>query len=268
MKKNTIWLYVAAFTMAFLICTLFGKIFAFENQKEDNYDLYPKLDDAYIQKLYSYIPEKDDFGRTTMYGYFFTKFANLGHDIILSIIYNYMVENEKDKLSPLSMDEFRNYFNIREDQSAEEFHPMYKITYEDMETIGKRIFGQDAEIPKGKFTVSLKTKAIYVDGEGFYIYDINNDEESSTIVERIFYKYAITDNNNTIYIYDYYVKCEKNTFKCYDNEKGTKLNSVIINDNGNIYLANHLDSAQSYTHTFKFEDGGYYWYSSELTGRK
>lgn len=258
-KKKLLILVVGVLTVT--IVTVFWKMFSFEN-KDGSTDVsayYPYINDNLIEKLYSYIPE-DYLDRSTVYGSFYTKYPNLSLDVVLLMVYNYIVNNDYFEMLSLSEDELKQ--NL---MTSEDVLPLYKVSLEVFERDGKIVFGNMIDIPKKSFAIDGKVKALYVEGVGFYFYEmVNQTVDVDYIIERKYDKYVVTNNNDTIYIYDYFVKCDKVGYTCYNDEKRKEINSVIKNVNGNsVNLENNLNYAKGYKHTFKFEDGHYYWYSSE-----
>lgn len=265
-KKILLWSVVIVFVVGFVF--LFVKIFSFDN-KDGNQEVdayYPKIDDDFVDALYSYIPSYDQFGRTTMYGFAYTKYQNLAFDVVQEIIYNYIIHHDEFKLLSLTNEELIAKGIAGQTDGIKALH---KISLEDFESVGKLIFGSNEKLPRTGFSISNKIHAQFIDEDGYYVYEKNlPDKEMDFIVERVYSKYVIANNNNTILIYDYYIKCEKDSTKCYDDEKKTKPNNYIKNNQGGIYLKNKLQNAQQYMHTFKFENGHYHWYSSELVSKK
>lgn len=254
-----------AILFAVVFSAVFVKVFSFERKKDDEIEVnsyYPTVNTEFIEQLYSYIPDYDDYGRMTMYGYLYTKYQNLSRDVVLGIIYNYIVKYDSSSLEKLTIQDLQSQ-NIGVDFS-ENLTPLYKVSLSKFLEVGKIIFGSNEVIPESDFIIDYETRAHYVNGVGYQIYKINSSQSPDFIVKKVYDKYEITNNNNTIIIYDYYVKCDKVGSACYDDEKRAKNNLVLKNVNGSIYLENRLSDAQGYKHTFKFEDGNYYWYSSEL----
>ncbi|MEG1142801.1 MAG: hypothetical protein RSE41_10245, partial [Clostridia bacterium] len=76
--------------------------------------------------------------------------------------------------------------------------------------------------------------------------------------------YVVTNNGNTIIIFDNYLLCDLETSLCYNDAKKTKLNASIKLVNGKVNLSENVDKLIKYKHIFKFEEGHYFWYSSEI----
>lgn len=260
MNKERIvpYLIVSVLVIGFIL--IFTKVFSFEHKEgvDEVNAYYPKIDDAYIQELYHTIPDRDIEGMTTMYSFEYTKFSNVSYASILRMVYNYMIEKNEVKLPKLTKEDLLTQ-NI-----IEEVKPLYKIPLKEFEEIGSFLFGSNEKLPRVNFTISSKIQAKYITDVGYYVYETPAERTlSEDLVERVLNKYTITNNGNTILIYDFYVKCEKDSTKCYDDEKRKIPNTYIKNNNGSIFLKNKLSNAQGYMHTFKFENDHYYWYSSE-----
>jgi len=256
-KKKLLILIVGILTFTFIFT--FYKIFSFENKdgSDKTSAYYPYIDEHLINKLYGYLPI-DALDRPTVYETFYTKYSNLSQDVVLSMIYNYILNNDYFELLTLSKDE------IAKEIADENIVPLYKIKLEAFDRGGKIVFGSNAEIPRRNFSINGRIKATYVEGFGYYIYEIENSTyEMDYISQNSYDKYLVTNNNDTIIIYDYFLKCDRENYTCYNDEKRKEPNSIIKNINGQVNLKDQTAYAQSYKHTFKFENGTYYWYSSE-----
>ena len=76
-------------------------------------------------------------------------------------------------------------------------------------------------------------------------------------------RYAVTDNNKTIKIYDYYLKCDVNTQNCYNDDKLSKLNNKV-KYNSSININQYISDLVTYEHTFIYEDGNFHWKNSQV----
>lgn len=268
MKKIIMYIIVVILVIVFAIT--FVNVFAFEKNK-DNVDntLYSNVDNELVFKLYSYILKDDPLERATMYSYYYTKAQNLNYDVILSMIYNYMIKYDSSKLQLINLEDLKSNGVNSGVVDESNFKALYKMSLNDVIEVGKIIFGKDVEIPKTSFNMSSSLKGHYLEEDGYLIYeDYRNIKEVDYIVKTKFDKYVITDEGNTLLIYDYYVKCDKNGSMCYDDDKRKIQNKRIRNYNEKIDLENNLVNAQGYLHKFVYEDGNYHWFSTELVVKK
>ena len=77
-------------------------------------------------------------------------------------------------------------------------------------------------------------------------------------------RYLVTDNNATIKIYDYYLKCNIETNICYNDERNRYINNNVKYTE-DLNLDNYTNYLTTYEHTFKYDNGNYYWVSSNAT---
>lgn len=265
MKK--IIMYVIVAILVVIVSIGFVKIFAFEKEstKDDIKQTYPEVNKELIDKLYSYIPISDDYERTTMYSNFYTKFQILSQDVVQSMVYNFIIKHDEFKLLGATINDLRDNNVIKSYESENDFKALYKIKLSDFENAKNRVFGKEEKLISSSFNITANLKAFYIEDDSYIIYEQNSNlDRDEFVVKKAYDKYILTDDNNTIKIYDYYIKCNVNTSDCYNDEKKTMGNRSIKNIDGVINFENNLSNAQGYVHTFKFEDGYYYWYSSEL----
>lgn len=254
---------IVAVAIVVIIFT-FANIFAFEKKKNslDIEEEYLKITDSYIEQLYSYIPKNDEYNRATMYNTYYTKFPNLSKDVILAMIYNNIVNYNQEALLNVTDDDLKKFgFN-----KSEVMKPLHWLKIDVINETGKKMFGKDAVWRNGDFLITRHLKAKYLENVGYLIYEdsSNPSDESAYLTFKLFNGFSITDEGRTIEIYDYFTMCEKNQNICYDDEKKTIKNNNIKKKNGTVVLNDYLDYARGYKHIFKYEDGYYYWYSSDL----
>ena len=261
MKKKKWILYIVVALLVVLLCLLFVTIFGFEKDTKPTEEELPEVTTDLIDQLYSYLP-LNEMGLHTMYTGYYNTINNISNDIILSMVYEYIVNNDEFKLENTSIDEMLSSQVI---SNASDITPLYKVKVSEINAIFPKIFGSEAKFKIADFRYDYKTLAkVDSDKEYFYIYNntpLNTDKND--IVFKSITKYAVTENNRAIEIYDYYLKCDLNTNNCYNDEEKRLLNSSIKYTE-NFDINNYQDKLMIYKHTFKYEDGYYYWFSSDI----
>lgn len=265
MKTKKIIMCIIAVILVVVICVLFVNIFKFK----DNPDQKPQIDtpeitEDTINALYSYIPV-NEMGLHTMYTGYYNTINNISNDIILSMVYEYILNFDEFSLESTSLEELTNANILNSSDNTNDLKPLYKISVELVNEIFPKIFGSEAEFRLADFRYNYNTLG-RLDSSSTYFYIFNNtplSTDKNDIVFRNITKYAVTNNNETIEIYDYYLKCDLNTNNCYNDEEKRLLNNSIKYSE-NFDIKNHLDNTVSYKHTYKYEDGYYYWFSSDL----
>ncbi len=238
--------------MVLLIIGLFPLIFNFEGNKKDE---YKKINDELVNSLYANLYSDEYLSRYTFYNAYFTKYGNLARDYILKVGFKALQDNHKLQENTLTTDELTK-------ENITDAKPLYKISIKDLQKVLQNIFGKDININYGDFAVDQKIKGHYVEAEAsIYIYEVDNTEENYYIFRQK-ESYAI-NADKTVIIYDYFVKCNRETGLCYNDDRMANLNEKIVYENGSINTTEAGNLAK-YQHKFKLENGAYYWYSSEI----
>ena len=261
MKKRKIIMVLIAILLVILLITLFITLFDFENEPNDT-DNLPKVTEELINELYSYIP-KNEMGLQTMYTGFYNQIANLSNDIIQSMIYEYIKNYDEFKLETTSLEEMYASGVLDSTSNTNDITPLYKISLNEFNAIFPKIFGKNAEYRNENFRYNYNT-LLRLDSNNEYYYVYNNTPLTSNLNDVVFRditQYAVTNNNETIIIYDYYLRCDLNTNICYDDERKREVSNVTYTEDFDIN--NYLDELATYKHTYRYEDGYYYWSSSE-----
>lgn len=257
MDKKKIIICIAVFLLVAIIYFSFGYFFTFEKDKEENE--IPDVTEALVEKLYSYLPE-NPLSLYGMYSYTYTTINNISNDLIQATIYEYILNYDEFQLEVTSLTEMQSY-NISLESG--EVTPLYKIKLDLCEEVFYSLFGSNSTYQIKDFRYDYNT-LIKTDSNKEYYFVYNNSLETSenNIVFRDIIQYEVTDNKETIEIYDYYLKCDLNTLDCYNDERKSNLNSTVKYSE-DLDITNYISSLTKYKHTFKYENGYYYWYSSE-----
>ena len=148
--------------------------------------------------------------------------------------------------------------------NAQVYTPINKISVSEFNAIFPIVFGDATLFNIDDFRYDYDTLLNLNDTFDYYfVYNIPLENTNNDIVFRDIVRYAVTDNGQTIEIYDYYLKCDLNNNNCYNNERKTELNSSIKYSN-NFNINNYSDLLTIYKHTYKYNNGNYYWFSSEV----
>ena len=244
-------LYVTTILLAIIILIIFGKMFMFERGKER---MSGEVDTDIVNKLYNYLPENNDYQLESVYNKF-SSFENININIIEAMIVNYLVNYDKEKIENITNDEL---INIGLDTS--QFKLLYKISKDNLIYGSKMVFGDNKNIIFKDASIDKKTIGKYYD-DTLYVYQTLENVDNNNIVYRKINKYSIEDDK-TIKIYDSYVICDKSTSICYSDDKKTIVNSNITYSNGMVF-EDYKDNMKQYEHTFKYNNGNYYWLNSK-----
>ena len=257
---------IIAVILVIAICIIFINVFAFEDKPTNNpsKDETPEVTEDLVNQLYSYIPE-NEMGLHTMYTGYYNTINNINNDIILSMIYEYLLEFDEFSLETTSLSELTNKSILLSTDNINDLNPLYKIRFDVIKNTFSKIFGEKQTFKIANFRYNYNTLG-RIDNTEEYLYIFNNtplETDKSDIVFRGITKYAVTDNNKTIEIYDYYLRCDLNTNNCYNDEGKKQLNNNIKYQD-NFDILNYLDKTVTYKHIFKFENDYFYWFSSDL----
>ena len=246
-------LYVTAIILSILIFIIFGKSFRFERGKEKP---TTTVDKVLIDELYTYIPDSNDYKMDGIYSKY-SSIYNINISVVEQMIINYLNNNSKDKLQSITDTDL---FNIGVDVTY--IKPLYKISNKDLTYGLERVFGNNTNnINFRDAYIDKNTRTKYFDNN-LYVYNYEPELTDDSVVFRKYNKYTIS-NDKTIKIYDYYLKCDKSTNICYNDDRETIVNNLVTySDSFNI--ENYLDKLQQYEHTFKFANDSYYWDSTKM----
>ena len=214
-------------------------VFSFEGKESKNKGLQ-QIDDRYINVLYSYLPEDNYYKTYNNYNEYYTEKNNLSKQVLMTMVYNYIVTSDRFKLLTL-------------DESEQSTGALYKISLIDMKKAYNTVFYVD-DFQAVDFEYN-NIKGVVKD-EYMYIY--NNDKTEEYVNYKNIDSYALANNGDEIIIYDYYIKCSKTDNVCYNDGNMTVANNRI-NDINNI----NEKFLVKYKHKFKFDNYSYYWFSSE-----
>ena len=257
MKLKKILMYLIVALLVIGVGIAFVVIFNFDNPQEE---VVPEITEDEVFKLYNSIPE-NPMGYGATYPAYYTQYNNLSNTVVLSAIYEYILDYDASKLTSITTADLPS--NIVNNTNYGKITPLYKVSTSTFEEFFPKLFGKD-KLDKMKiedFRYDYQTLAEIVDGY-YYIFMADPLETNTNdIVFHDMTKYLVTENNKTIEIYDYYLKCDLNTNNCYNDERKTELNSQV-KYNPNFNINNYIDNLVIYKHTFNYEDGYYYWYSS------
>lgn len=262
-REKIIIIFITAILVVVLIA-LFLKVFSFESDKNNNETLeYPLIDDKYIEKLYKNLDGHDEKARGSIYNGYYSKYANLSQEVVLAMTLNYVYNNDPFKLKVFSINELKEKNIIKNYENLENYKALYKISEKDFLEGGIKLFGKNSNIQLNNFTAADNIRGYYDKKEKVVLVYEKKGGTSNQEIFKNNLKYTVTNNNNTIYIYDNYINCNHENKNCYNDDKMQNINAEykIVND---ALSKDNLNSAATYKHVFQFENGYYYWYSSEL----
>ena len=205
MQIKKIIMYIIVILLVIGICVLFVNLFNFNDKVEND---IPEVTEELVDKLYSYIPE-NEIGYQAMYMGYFNTFVNIGSDTIQSMIYDYILNYEKDLIENVTNEEIQvNSITI----NGVGYNPSSKIKVSVFEDIFPLIFGKENTYSVNDFQYSYEVRGkLNETKDYFYIFDSIQTNNTNDLIFRDITRYAVTNNRETIEIYDYYLKCDLNT---------------------------------------------------------
>ena len=259
MNKRKVVMYLLVFILVVVICLGFLKFFGFESNK--NNDSSSEINEKLVLKLYSYLIDVNASKVTSMYNGNYASYNSLSYDSILIMVYEYIKTYDEFELEITTIDELLNN-NIINNQNG--ITPLYKIKITEFEKVFKIIFGKNEKLNLIDFTYNINTFfKLDANKMYYYVYTNNESKDNNEVVFKEMLRYAVTDNNQTVKIYDYYLKCDINSLNCYNDDKLSKLNNKI-KYNSSINIDSYKNSLITYEHTFIYEDGNFHWKSSQV----
>ena len=245
-----------------LVCLgifLFIRIFYFEEERLDKPSI---INDDLVTTIYSYNLKEEDITRRTFYNNYTSNYNNLDDDYVKSSIYNYLAKNNLLTTS-LTTEELKTALNK---EYQENYIPKYKIPMTTFNDTLNYLYGEQDNLTKADFNINKKEVGHYsAEDDSFYIYEIDDNFDSLYYVYQEKDSYAIKDNKETLIIYVYFVKCDIETGKCYNDDKMTSLNNNLTYSEG--ILNGPREKYAKYKHTYKLASDHFYWYSSEIINK-
>lgn len=243
-------IYLVVFFLVIIICFIFLQIFAF-NKKATAQEIDITITDELIAELYSYLPDRNDFNATTVYSGNYTTGMVLSFPVIANMVYNYIYTNDAFKLEIVANNEISTNKKV-----------LYKISKENFLKTLKFMFTEEIKYTPGDFKIDYQTEAKYLNNY-YYILKDNNNEENNYAIYKARTSYTVQDNKQTIKIYDYYLKCDKKSNLCYNDEILKSSNNVIRYSN-NLNVDNYKKDLVTYEHIYKYRGDHFYWESSNI----
>lgn len=249
-KKITIGI-IVLFVVGILIF-LFFKLFTFDtNDKKENI-----IDDSLAKEIYEKLTTDEVGVNYTFYNAFNTKYTNLSPEFVAKIAYLDLTSSYEE----LTPEEFETIV-LPNLPNEFEYNPLVKIDGNTFNDKIKSIFGDDIEIINTNFVIDEKQRGYYDQKRNYvYIYE-SNDIKTKYYTERKMIGFEEKNNGDTLIIYDYFIKCEPDTKKCYNDDH-------LVNPNNNVTLDNvDITKGATYKHTFKKINNKYIWDSSNLIAK-
>lgn len=232
------------------ICILFVKVFYFEKYTPQRRS-FKEVDEQLIQELYEYIPKELDAQANNFYAESVINYTTLNHKSALIMLYNYISKNQS--LSQATTNEL----DALKITDYDKEYTAYKINITDFEGAVNKVFGNvSGSLTLESFIINYETYA-KLSGDTFYIYHISNPVKEYVTYTGIV-SYSTQDNNDTIVIEDYYLKCSVITKKCYNDSRLANPNNNITYSE-NMDIKNYIPKLKTYEHTFRKEKNSFYW---------
>ena len=249
-KTQKTILTITSILLAILLLIIFGKLFRFEKNKAVSKET---IDEKIIDDLYSYLPKANDYGLETVYNGYYSSFTGLSPVVIEQMIISYLVSHDSSKVENLSNVELQS---ITQNESA---NPLYKISNDNMIYGLKMVFGSDKTYKFTDVSIDYDTKA-YFRNNNLYVFSDKSGLTSNYQIYKGIVSYSV-DDDKTVKIVDYYLKCDKITKTCYNDEKLREVNNKVTYSS-NLNINNYISNLKQYVHVFKLSNNNYYWESS------
>ena len=236
---------------------IFLTVFKFEkNPKIDTFN----VTDEEVAKVYEINSKETDFARYTFYSGYKIDYEDLAYDFVATLAYQELLKENKLK-EDVTIDDLKEAgiaINTRD------VKPLYKIDINSFNEKIKYIFGKDVTIENNSFKISNNLfGCISQDNENVYIYEENIDADEKYYVLKEFDSYGTKDNGQTLIIYDYFIKCNKETKDCFNDDRMAMPNHNLKYEDGSLSNSSKNNRAK-YEHIYKWDNDHYYWVSSEL----
>ena len=244
-KNNRVVIYIVVAFIVVIMCAIFLKLFAFNKEKEKQNN--EEVSEEVINKLYSYINSD-----AKVYNDFYVTVNNLNYNSVGSMTYNYILKYDPFTIEKLTDEEYSNL--------SSKGKPLFKILKENFDNDIKYVFGSKTKGTTNNMEIGINIRTEEINNY-LYFYEKENIPNNYVYYSYLD-KYTVTDNNNTIKLYTYYLRCNTETNNCYDsNSPDAKVVNVTYSDNLNI--ESYKSVLKAYEHVFEFENGYYYWVSTQ-----
>lgn len=257
MNKKKIIITVLVIILVIGISYAFINLFNFEGSNEETYKNNIEVTEEEIHKLYSYLLKDNSLEFEAMHSNHYSSNSNISNYVKKSMIYQYLLNYDEFSLEILTKEELSAAL-----PNSINYTPLYKISTIKMEETLYKLFGPNASLNDGDFEYSKSIKGSW-QNDYYYIYDTNNQTETNFIEYKNMTRYSVSESE--VKIYDYYLKCDTITNKCYNDERRASINNSI-SYNSNFNINNYLNNLVTYEHVFKYNNDTleFYWYSSQV----
>ena len=262
MNTKKIVIFIGVILLVIGACFGFYKLFNFEKENEESKTSIDEIGESTIKELYSYLLNDNVLEYDGVHSIHYVLGTNLGSQnarYVQATIYQYILNYDEFNLETLTQEELAQVMDNTSNCTA-----LYKISLDAFLSAAKKVYGEEIEFRSTDFDYSQNIKAKFIN-DYYYIYDNNNIVEKNYIEFKDITRYALTENNTVIKIYDYYLKCDLETKQCFNDEDRADLNaSIVYSDNFDIN--NYLNYLVTYEHSFKYneETDSFYYYSSTI----
>ena len=245
-----IFMYLIVVIAVLLIGFLFMKIFKFD--KKTNIE-YPEISEEKIAEMYKLFPKKNYNPGASFYTGSYLTSSNVGYSTKSLVAYNYIERTHAFKFEKIT----------KEDASLlSEYKLLYKIDKEYFKKMVTYIFGEsnyyilDFKIDETK-SAKVKDEYKYV-----YIYETNNEIDNDIIYYKGLESYTVENGNESIKIIEYFLKCNKTTRVCYNDESNNQVSNITYSENLNI--KDNMDKVKKYEHKFSYINNHYEYVSTRV----
>lgn len=257
MNKKKLIIILLVIVLVIGISYAFIKLFDFEGSEEETYRNNIEVTEEEIHELYSYLLKDNSLEFEAMHSNHYSSNSNISNYVKKSMIYQYLLNYDPSSLETLTQEELTAAL-----PNSTNYTPLYKISTTKIEETLYILFGPDATINDGDFDYSRSIKGSW-QGDYYYIYDTLDQSETNFIEFKNMTRYSVSESE--VIIYDYYLKCDTITNRCYNDERRASINNSITYSS-NFDINNYLNDLVTYEHVFKYntDTREFYWYSSQV----
>ncbi len=247
-KKLIVYLVVPLVVLG--IAFLFYKLFSFDKNENIDNTYVPDVTEKDALKLYNVLPTTSYNVSYTIYtGDYQTK-SNTSYNTMGSMTINYIKNYDEFVLEAAS----------QEEQNLIDNNILYKISKDIFLKNSKKILGSEVSFNPDNLEIGDNIRVKLLDNT-YYVYE-TEPKETDFVYYKMYKSFTVLNNNKTIKIYDYYLRCNKTSGICYDTEKDEDVNKDITYKE-NLNILDYKNSLKQFEHLFEYEDDHYYWKSTQ-----
>ena len=230
-------------------------LFQFEPERKNQREEIA-ITDELVNDLNGYLISDRYNKKYTMYNDFYITEKNLSTDVVMSLVYNYVNNNESYNFILLTDEEKNNSYE-------KGYEAIYKIKISDLEKAYKKVFGTKEKTRVNDFEIN-NIMGKKVSEDYFYIYNNVGENTDNYIIYKAIDTYMISNEGKELTIFEYFVKCDKLTNTCYSDDELNMVNSKVTIENDEIKI-NDIKDVVKFKHVYKKDsNNNFYWFSTDV----